>query len=96
MFKYIEKIQRKPEYIRKRITVIITVLLFVVVIFIWLFADNRNTTLKRSVGSNINTPSPITNVKNTFSSAFYNIKKEVGSVVDYTKNIKDSFNIKQK
>ncbi len=91
MFNNIKKIQQKPEHIRRGIAFFVTMFLFFLIISLWLFLDNWNTVSREVVGGKINTPTPFTNVKNTLSGAFYDMKKEAGSIMDYTKSIKDSF-----
>ncbi len=83
MFKYIEKIQQKPEHERKRIALLITTGLFFVVVFLWLFLDNLNIISKEYTEDKTNTPSPFTNAKDTFGNMFDDVKKKTEDIEDY-------------
>ena len=83
VFKYIEKIQQKPEHVRKRIAFFITIGLFFAVVFLWLFLDNLNVISKEYAKDDINTPSPFVNIKDTVGSIFDDVKKKTEGVEDY-------------
>ncbi len=84
MFRYIEKLQKKPEHIKRGIALFITVLLFLVVIFVWLSIAGIPLVEKKE--SHVSeTPSPFIVLKNTFGDL-------TSGAGDNFKKLKEQFN----
>jgi len=83
VFRYIEKLQKKPEHVKRWIAVFITIFLFLIIVSVWLSIDNTSFVNKKE--SNINkTPPPFTVLKDTFGELF-------GNMGDNLKNLKVQF-----
>ncbi len=83
MFKHIEKIQQKPEHERKKIAFFITIGLFFVVVFLWIFLSDLNIISKEYTEENAKTPSPFANIKDTFGGIVDDVKEKTESTEDY-------------
>ncbi len=85
MFRYIEKLQKKPEHVKRGIALFFTTLLFFIIIFIWFrVADVPFVEKKESQISE--TLSPFTVLKDTFvgiyndtENNFSKLKEQFGS-----------------
>lgn len=90
MFHYIEELQQKPEYVRRNITIILTLVIFMVVVFVWLSTSDINIgNINKEQEEDINIGevlSPFANIKNTVGDAV----DDIGNNID---NMKKQLNV---
>jgi len=83
MLKYIEKLQKKPEPIRRMVLLVLVATIMAIVIIIWLSTLSvRFSPEARNVEADLDTPSPFSVVKNNatdFYSNFINGIKDIQS-----------------
>ncbi len=83
MFNHIENIRQKPEYVRRRIALFITLTLFFVVVFIWILTLDTSPVRQEKSRIVDEAPSPfwtlrdtLNNSANDMSSKFEELKKQ--------------------
>lgn len=70
MFNHIEKIRQKPEHVRRRIAVFLTLMLFLVVVFVWIFAPDVSLVEQEKNRAIDEAPSPFWVLKDTLGDSF--------------------------
>ena len=83
MFNHIEKIQQKPEHVRKKITFFVSLCLFLAVVFLWIFLDNLNVISEEYAKDGADTPSPFTSASKVFDSIFNDVRSKAKGIEDY-------------
>lgn len=83
VFNHIEKIQQKPEHVRKKIAFFVSLCLFLIVVFLWLFLDNLNVISEEYAKESADTPSPFTSASKVFENIFDDVRSKAKGVEDY-------------
>jgi len=81
MFSNIEKLQKKPDYIKRRIALLTALVLFLIIISTWFLVSDIKPTKKKSINPTENISSPFENFKNIF----INIKDDAKTKFDSIK-----------
>ncbi len=86
MFNHIEKIRQKPENIKRRFTLLITLFFFLIVLLLWFFMSSLEVVPKKNIDT-APAQTPFVGIKNTVENIVSDIKTK-------TKGLGDNFNIK--
>jgi len=81
MFSNIEKLQKKPDYIKRRITFFTTLALFFAIVLLWFFMGDIKPPEKKSINPTESILSPFENFKNVF----IGIKDDAAVKLDFIK-----------
>jgi len=81
MLKYIERLQKKPEPVRRMVLLISVAVVMAVVIIIWLSTLSvRFSPEVRNVESDLDTPSPFSVVKDNATDFYSNLINGIGDI----------------
>ncbi|GMQ95408.1 MAG: hypothetical protein BMS9Abin13_521 [Patescibacteria group bacterium] len=80
MFNHLERIQRKPEYVRRRILLVTTVALFFIIVFVWFLFPGSSLVDNTEENTVYKELSPFSNIEDAFNSAVDNIGDGFGSL----------------
>jgi len=80
MLKHIEKLQKKPEFVRKRALHMTVGILMVIIVFIWISTFNIRFSNDQESQSNISNISPIEMLKDRGTVFYEKIEGGIGSI----------------